>query len=140
MDKIVFHGSPIKGLSEIIPRVSTHGKNYVYATENKLLAALFTQKWNDFLLNVGYDSEGNLEIVERCKNSLNDIYKNKIGVIYSLNSDNFIANVTGFDKEVVSENSQIVIAYEEINDSYEYIRQSELDGALKVYYYPDRPN
>lgn len=60
MDKIVFHGSPIKGLFEIIPRISTHGKKYVYATEDKLFAALFTQKWNDFLLNVGYDYEGRL--------------------------------------------------------------------------------
>lgn len=31
----VYHGSPTGGMNIIIPRVSSHGKPYVYATEKK---------------------------------------------------------------------------------------------------------
>ena len=49
---IVYHGSPVGGLKIIEPRISTHGKSYVYATKKREIAIAYLAKWNDFLLDL----------------------------------------------------------------------------------------
>ncbi|KYH34756.1 hypothetical protein CLTEP_12210 [Clostridium tepidiprofundi DSM 19306] len=69
---IVYHGSNINGLQIIEPKVSSHGKSYVYATTNKVIATLFLARWNDYIFRVGHFN-GRLHIVENYPEALKEI-------------------------------------------------------------------
>lgn len=36
----VYHGSPVCGMEKVIPKISSHGKAYVYATKKRIIANL----------------------------------------------------------------------------------------------------
>lgn len=135
----VYHGSPIEGLEYIEPKVSTHGKQWVYATNNKSIALTFLQKWNDYLLNQSINNDRH-ELTERLPNILEEIYKGKSGYIYYLDSTNFIEGQTSFSPEVVSEKREKVMYCEFIEDCYERLLELESTGEIILYRYPDRPN
>lgn len=52
--KFVYHGSPMGGLNLIKPRVSTHGKAYVYALPEKAIIFNYPNR-PDFLPDRGKD-------------------------------------------------------------------------------------
>lgn len=93
----VYHGSPNGGLKVITPHASTHGAAYVYAAKDKALALLFLQRWNDFIFNVAYGDDKVLEITERYKGALGEIFANKEGYIYTLDGSGFLKGQTGFE-------------------------------------------
>ena len=98
----VYHGSPVRGLTYLEPRRSTHGKNWVYATKNKTIAIIHSQKWNNYIFNESYNSEIQLELTERLPNAFEEIYKGKKSYLYYLDSTNFLEGQTSFTSEVGS--------------------------------------
>ena len=55
---MLYHVSPVAGLKTLQPRVSTHGKEYVYAIDNMVTALLFGAKKDDFDFLLYTDEKG----------------------------------------------------------------------------------
>lgn len=135
---LVYHGSPNEGLKIITPHVSTHGAAYVYATKDKALALLFLQRWNDFIFNVAYGDDKVLEITERYKGALEEVFADKKGYIYTLDGSGFLKDQTGFEGEVVSKCESNVLNEEKIENILEKLLIMENQGIIRIYRYPMR--
>lgn len=135
----VYHGSPVEGLTFIEPRKSTHGNNWVYATKNKAVAIIHSQKWNDYIFNESYHSKIQLELTERLPNAFEEIYKGKKSFLYYLNSANFLEGQTSFTEEVISEKKEQIIKCEVIEDTYNKLCEMEEKREVILYRYPNRP-
>lgn len=135
----VYHGSPASGLTHLEPRRSTHGQNWVYATNNKAIAIIHSQKWSDYIFNESIDNNGQLELTERLPNAFEEIYKGKMSYLYYLSAVNFLEGQTSFTPEVVSEQREEVIKCEVIEDTYAKLLEMERSGDVVLYRYPDRP-
>lgn len=134
----VYHGSPIGQLNIIKPNISTHGKSYVYATKDKALSMIFLQRWNDFIFNVAYGDDKKLEITERYKGALKEIFEGESGYIYKLNGEQFIQSQTRFEGELVSEFEAKVLEVEKIDDILSSLLKLEKDNIIRIRRYPDR--
>ena len=138
----LYHGSSQEGLKTIVPRVSTHGKSYVYATEHRLVALLFLSRWNDFLLTLGdafFGGALHLTLTERYEDAFQDIYGGKTGFLYTLDPGGFHADVDCWELELVSENEQAVISCERIDDIWAELLRCEARGLITLRRYPSRP-
>lgn len=140
--QFVYHSSATGGLTEIIPRKSTHGIDYVYASKYRIISALFLARWNDFLITLLTDlSKDGLKIklVERYPNAFIEIFKGQSGYIYGLDGSNFTQS-TSWACEVVSSNTERVHDQEFVKDVFELIKDFEERGEIELYYYPQRPS
>lgn len=137
----VYHGSNIKDLKVIKPKVSTHGKEYVYATTSKEVATIFlSSKGNDLYYYLGNpNKEEHTILVERKEGMFKDIF-NVSGSIYTLDSKDFLYNQTSWSMEVVSEKKVIPIKEEYIDNVYNELIKFNSMGKIKLYLYPDRPD
>ena len=126
---VLYHGSPDPGIKTFTPRVSTHGKPYVYASKSMSNTILYGAKWNDFLITTG---SGDL-VVERQEGVIESLYKNKKGYIYILDGSTFYQ----LDSEAdwVSETPVDVIDCLTINNLYDVVVKK-----FNIYWYPDRPH
>jgi hypothetical protein len=136
----VYHGSPVGGLTYLEPRRSTHGKNWVYATKNKTIAIIHSQKWNDYIFNESFHSEIQIELTERLPNAFEEIYKEKKSYLYYLDSANFLEGQTSFTAEVVSEKREQILKCEVIEDTYIKLCEMAESKEVVLYRYPDRPD
>jgi hypothetical protein len=140
---ILYHGSDQKNLLVIKPNVSTHGKKYIYATKYRSIALLFLSRWNDFLLTLGTDiinDKLKITLVERYKNSIQEIYSEKSGAIYTLDSKNFIQEKGMWEFEYISEQEETPTSCEIINNILDEINMLNKNREVEIFYYPDRPS
>lgn len=136
----VYHGSPVGGLTHLEPRRSTHGKSWVYATKNRTIAIIHSQKWNDYIFNESYHGQIQLELTERLPNAFEEVYKGKRSYLYYLDSANFLEGQTSFSPEVVSEKLEQILKCEVIEDTYIKLCEMAENKEVVLYRYPDRPN
>ena len=140
--KYVYHGSNKSDLKVIKPNVSTNMKNWVYATPSLAVATIFlSNKGNDLYYYLGGSGtkESPIILVERKKDMFKDIF-NVSGIIYKLNSENFLENQTGWSMEVVSNKDEKVVEKYTIDNVYNELIKLDKQGKLKLYLYPNRPN
>lgn len=137
--KIVYHGSPGGDIEELTPRVSTHQKKCIYATDQKVVALLFMGKGNGDLDTRISSVDGKLELVERREGVLKSLY-NKSGYLYELDGSTFSHYDYLWSREVVSFEPRIKpirkIYYENILME---IEKEEKLGNIILYRYPVRP-
>ena len=86
---LLFHASPVHGLRELAPRVSTHGQEWVYATPYIGVVAAYLGKWGDFDFAQRV-SNGKPILVERYPGAFKKIYSKKGGSIYAFSKDGFL--------------------------------------------------
>lgn len=139
MEKIVYHGSPDGNIKVLKPHMSTHQKNCIYATDNKVVSFLFMGKGNGDLDKRISHVDGKIELVERRPGILEQLY-NKGGYLYELDGSTFDHYDFLWSQEVISYASEIkplnVTYYPCILDA---INEEEKKGNIIVYRYPDRP-
>lgn len=139
MKKIVYHGSPNGDIEVLKARKSTHQKNCIYATDNKVVALLFACKGNGDLDTRISNVNGKPELIERRPNVLNTLY-NKSGFLYELAGSTFNHYDYLWSLEVISFENEIKplnkIYYPNILDA---IIEEEKKGNLILYRYPNRP-
>jgi hypothetical protein len=139
MDKFVYHSSTISGLKFLEPHVSTHEKNYVYAaTIRELSLAFLSGIGGDFTCQLHVE-HNIVHIVERFEGAFKHRYEDKSGSIYTLLSDNFLSDKTGWPYEVVSESKVEIISEETINNLDQVLLKLHEQGKVKIFYYPERP-
>jgi hypothetical protein len=136
----VFHSSHHSGLKEIVPNISTHGENWVYATKELPYSALFLATLGgDLTCQIG--SEDHIPTVtERCAGAFKERYAEKSGSIYILSGLDFHAEETGWSQEVIAEKSQDVLEEIVVENVMDFLINLEKNGALRILYYPNRPS
>lgn len=139
MNKIVYHGSPDGNIEFLNAHKSTHQKNCIYATDNKVVALLFMGKGNRDLDTRLSSVNGNSELVERRTGILEKLY-NKEGYLYEIDGSTFSHYDYLWSLEVISFKSEIKpinkIYYPNILDA---IIEEEKKGNIIIYRYPNRP-
>lgn len=117
---MLYHASKQADIKELIPQASTHGKEYVYAINNRLTAILFGAPKDDFDLLID-EAEGKPVIYECYPNALRKIYAEKSCYLYALGEEGFLSHQTGWEPELVCEHPVPVVSEERIKNIYDEI-------------------
>ena len=138
----LYRGTKISGLKEMEPRLVNHDEAYVYATTDKIEAIIYSVKGGNLnYTNIyGYDDNKRC-LIERKENCLEQIFSTQ-GRYYLLDDKDFVKhNEIGVgDNEYVSKKTVKVLEEVEIPNVWEYFKELESIGKLKIYRYPDRPS
>jgi len=138
MEEVVYHGSKEK-INEITAHKSTHQKECIYATPNKVVSLLFMGKGHGDLDTMIGVIDGELTLVERRPNILNDIY-NTDGYLYELNKSTFSHYDYLWSQEVISFEKRLTpISCTHYENILNAIIEEEQKGNIKIYRYPNRP-
>jgi len=138
----VYHGSNKPKLQTLQPRISSHGKSYVYGTKHRAIAILFLSRWNDYLLSlsaVHSNDSLHITLTERYENALFDIFSGKSGYLYVLNDNNFFQDPACWDMELVSEQAEIPVSCEVVRNILPEIKKLAEVGVISLYHYPNKP-
>ena len=133
---ILYHGSPIGGLTELKPFVSEHQKPYLYFAENSLVALLYAVKPVPKPFSFypyGFGENGELLYSEYYENAFAELYEGKRGYLYECRAD----------RKQLEEPTQIRGVYTcaeavkvgsilEIPDLYVYYREREKPGVFRI--------
>lgn len=136
---MVYHGSPNGNIEFLTAHKSTHQKDCIYATDNKVVALLFMGKGNGDLDTRISSVNGKLELVERRPGVLEALY-NKEGFLYELDDRTFNHYDYLWSQEMISFEEKI----KPINKIYyksilEALIEEEREGNIVIYRYPNRP-
>ncbi len=136
---IVYHGSSNSNIKEIVAHKSTHQKECIYATDNKVVALLFMGRGNGDLDTRISNINGKPELVERREGVLKKLY-DKEGYLYELDGSSFRHYDYLWSLEVISFEKSIIplrkIFYPNILDA---LKEEEQKGNIIIYRYPNRP-
>jgi len=137
---LVYHASQVQGLKKVVPNKSTHGKKWVYATYDIVIAAAFLgDEGGDFTCSVGRDSKTSLPFIcERFKGAFDLRYANIKGSIYELPAINFLPGKTQWEEEVVCSEPVRVFNEIRIENAKEYLLNLHAQGRLLIKYYPEK--
>ena len=139
IQNIVYHGSPNSNMKEIVAHKSTHQKECIYATDNKVVALLFMGHGNGDLDTRIFNINGKPELVERREGILKKLY-DKEGYLYELDGSSFSHYDYLWSLEVISFEKSIIplrkIFYPNI---LEALKEEEQKGNIIIYRYPNRP-
>ena len=136
---MLYHVSDQQGLKVLEPRVSTHGKAYVYAIENLVTGLLFGTKQDDFdFLLTTYENK-RPTVFECYPDAFRTIYQGKGCSVYVLDETGFLRGMTSWSPELVCESSVAVQEEIPVPDLYERLLEEEAAGTLVVrrYEYSD---
>lgn len=134
----LYHVSTVPNLKLLEPRVSTHGKAYVYATTNLEFALFFrgTESAGDFDGMYGI-KDGIPFFYEAYKGALQRRFEGAKCYIYEVDPSTFEKNKTSFKGEVVSEKPVNIISCKEIDDLYQHLLMLNKNGKMQLHFYED---
>ena len=138
MDRL-YHASATSGIAVLRPRTSSHGAPYVYAIDSLPTALLFGARHDDFDLIVDQDQAGRPEVWECYPDAFRTVYAGKSCSVYEVGAAGFRRGVTGWDPELVSEETAAVLRETAVEDLYTLLLEQEKRGGLTVHRYRDEP-
>lgn len=150
---MLYHASPISGLTELSPRVSNHGKPLVYFSEKRENVLVYLSnavekccreggfehkgiftKWGSY----GFNSEGLLVLDEYYPNATCETYRGVEGYIYRVSESNeATTDLEGVPFAKVSQESVRVEGCEYVTDAYEALREAEAAGKIVLTRFED---
>lgn len=136
-NSIIYHVSPTRGIQVLSPRVSTHGKAYVYAIDNLVTALLFGARHDDFDFILCENDKGIPEVYECYPDAFARVYRGKSCSVYELRSDGFLRGMTSWKPELVCESEVDVEKEIVIDDLYTRLLDEQQKGNLIVHRYMD---
>ena len=137
MKKYVYHGSPKGDIKQLQPKKSTHLKDYVYATEEPVIALIFAVD-NHGDLDFDLSIVDNKVIFTERREGAFDKY-NQPGYLYKLDGTNFKHLDSLWEGEVISDKEEDILSCEHIENLYKKIEEYGEKGEIVIYRYPDRP-
>lgn len=112
---MLYHASNIHNLQYLKPNKSTHGGSY-----DKVTAVCFGAPKDDF--DILIDEEDGVPVLFECyPDAFKKVYKGKSCSLYTVEEEQFVSGRTGWDSELVSENTIQVLNEDMILDIYDYI-------------------
>ena len=133
---MLYHVSGTAGIKILEPRVSSHGKAYVYAINNLVTALLFGARHDDFdfLLT---EEDGRPVVYECYPGAFEKIYAGKSCSVYEIAEDGFLSGVTSWEPEFVCEEAIEVLRETFVPDLYGHLQEEEKQGNLVLNRYED---
>ncbi len=117
---MLYHASTINNLKYLKPNMSIHGDSYVYAIKNKVTAVCFGASKDDF--DILMDEEDGVPVLFECyPAAFKKVYDGKACSLYTVEEEQFVSGKTGWDSELVSENTVQVLNEDIIPDIYDYL-------------------
>ena len=142
-DKYVYHGSKVTGLTEISPKEGTQLGKYVYATDEELIALIFSSrhKGGTFAMSIGLTGSGEslkYMINERIPNAF-DCYLQPVS-IYQLDATNFerFEEFNWANKELRSPKTEPVVKESRYDNCLSRLQEYEKKGMLEIIYFPNK--
>jgi len=136
--KKLYHASPVQGLTEIIPHISTHGKCWVYATDDPAVAAVFLGRLGgDFTYASGV-YQGTPYLCERFAGAFDRRYGSVRGSIYVLPGENFLVGQTSYSKDFVCPKAVRPLHEVGVDNAGDYLLRLASKGKLILKFYPER--
>ena len=146
---MLYHASPIGGLTVLTPHVSNHGRPLVYFSQKRENVLVYLsnavekycrdtgfvhtgrwEKWGPY----GFDADGVQRLEEYYPNALEETYAGVSGYIYRAEPAN-PAPVSDVPFAVTSEQAVEIVSCEFIPDAYEAILRAEREGLLRILRY-----
>lgn len=132
MPHIVYHVSPTPGLKVLTPRVSTHGKPWVYAIESLAIGLLFGVRKDDFDFLITTEPGEPPTVYECYPGALQRVYQGKRCTVYELSGETFQRGMTTWSPELVSEEEVPVLREIPVPDLYQRLLDEEARGSLRL--------
>lgn len=136
---MVYHVSSTPGIRVLTPRVSSHGKAYVYAIESLVTGLLFGAKHDDFDFLLDTSADGIPELYECYPDAFRSVYQGKRCSVYELMDEGFVRGRTSWDPELVSETEVVVEREIVVDDLYSRLLHEQEKGNLLLHPYTDTP-
>lgn len=132
----LYHVSKIPNLKVLEPKVSTHGKSYVYATANLEFALFFG----------GVESAGDFDGIYGIKDGVPFFYEAYQGAlkrrfdgakcyIYEVETSTFEKGKTSFQGEVVSEKPVEILNCKEVDNLYQHLLKLNENGKIQLRFF-----
>lgn len=136
---MLYHVSAAHGISVLTPRVSSHGKAYVYAIDDLVTALLFGVRHDDFDFLLDTNDAGVPEIYECYPDAFRSVYQGKRCSVYEVKSDGFLRGMTSWSPELVCESEVAVERETVVEDLYSRLLLEREKGKLILHFYSDAP-
>lgn len=133
----LYHVSPTSGIQVLKPRVSTHGKAYVYAIDNLVTALLFGAQHDDFDFILDVNEEGTPEVYECYPDAFSTVYAGKGCSVYEVHNEGFLRGMTSWESELVCESEVTVEREVTIANLYNRLLQEQKSDNLILHRYID---
>lgn len=130
-----YHGSPARGLIELKPFLSEHGKPYIYFATNPLVALLYAVKPVPKPFSFypyGFSKDGSIVFSEYYENAFYDIYKGKKGYLYSCSDLPDMENPTQINCAYTCTEPVKIDDVSEIPDLYTFYKEQEKEGLFHI--------
>lgn len=137
--RIVYHVSGTAGIRVLQPRVSSHGKAYVYAVEDLVTGLLFGTRKDDFDFQIITDESGKTHVYECYPEGFRKVYGGKSCSVYELPGESFQRGRTSWTAELVSEQEVAVRSETIVPDLYQRLLEEEKAGKLFLHRYNSSP-
>lgn len=134
---IIYHASHTPGIRVLKPRVSTHGKAYVYAVDNLVTALLFGVQHDDFDFILDENEDGIPEVHECYPDAFATVYQGKGCFLYELRDEGFLRGMTTWEPELVCESEVAVEKEVTIDDLSARLLQEQKRCNLILHRYSD---
>lgn len=138
MKEKLYHVSHIADLKVLEPKVSTHGKSYVYATKNLVVSLLFGsfKSMGDLDGMYGGGSEGRIPyFYEAFPGSFKRRFEETSCYIYEVDPTDFEEGKTSYSAEVVSEKPVKILKCTKVDDLYKTLLELAKNGKLDLKFY-----
>ena len=136
----IYHVSSTPNITVLEPRVSSHGKAYVYGTTNLNLALLFGSKKSNGDFDGIYGTHDEKPFFyEAYEDALKRRFQNEVCYIYEVDPTSFEAGKTSFRSEVVSEKPVKVIKCTEVKDLYQLLLKLIKKNKIEFQKYSTNP-
>ena len=132
---IFYHGSSVKGLKELKPFLSEHGKPYIYFATNSLIALLYAVKPVPKPFSFypyGFDKNGNVVYSEYYENAFYDLYKGKTGYLYLCDDLKETDTPTKINCVYATTQSVKIDRVTKISDLYIFYKEQEEKGLFSI--------
>ncbi len=131
---MLWHASPVSGLTTLTPHVSTHGVACVYAAKVRACALLFGAKQDDFDFKIDF-ANGVTQVYECCPGTFERVYGEKPCSLYALPEEGFLPGPPGCSDELMSTGPVKVLSEERIPDLLFALRAAESRGECGLHVY-----
>jgi Fe-S-cluster containining protein len=134
----VYHASPLQNLTKIVPHISTYGQSWVYATDDRTVAAIFLGRLGgDFTCASGI-YQGRPYLCERFADAFDRRYGSASGSIYVLPSADFLAGQTSYSKDLVCSRSVTPLEEIKIANAKDYLLGLAAEDKMVIKFHPER--
>lgn len=132
---MVYHVSATPGIRVLHPRVSTHGKPYVYAIHDLPTGLLFGVRHDDFDLQILTNDQGKTEAFECYPGAFQAVYGGRSCSVYTLNEEGFLTGKTNWTAELVCETGVSVLEELSVPDIFQKLLEEAALGHLILHTY-----